>query len=71
MTDSELAPYHVARVPVWGGGWRFAIAGEPRYGTRPQVAPLQSEAAARKLCDRMNADYQRYRAARLARPDDR
>lgn len=71
MKNRDPAPYYVKPLPVWGGGFHYAIAGEPQRGSRPHVEPLRSEAAARKLCDRMNADYQRYLAAMLARPGDR
>lgn len=71
MTDRELNPYYVRRVPVWGGRFRLEIAGEPRFGSRQMTPLFDTEAPARKLCDRMNWDYRRYYAARLALPGDR
>jgi len=53
-------PYRVARVPVWGRPDKFGIVGRPSHGTKPKTPLFVDRAAAERLRDRMNADYQRY-----------
>jgi hypothetical protein len=50
--------FWVRREEVWGGGYHWAIVDRTkRYGG------FTKEAAARKLCARMNVDWQRYQSA--------
>lgn len=56
-------PYRVVRVPVWGHEDSFGIRGEPRQGGCAKTPVLKNRDRVQKLCDRLNADYQRYQFA--------
>lgn len=54
-------PFYVRREECWGGIYVWTIFDRRTRGQAHK--PLKSEAAAQRLCTRMNADWQRYRWA--------
>lgn len=53
-------PYRVVRVPVWGHPARYSVVGRPQQGGRVKAPTFKERGPADRLCDRMNADYERY-----------
>lgn len=60
--------YWVRREECWGGTYVYFVATEIGYKTRNVSKPFQNERDAKKLCERMTSDREKYDRAMAGDP---